>query len=297
MKRRTFIKSAVATGSFLPLLPIWAGAYPEMPEAVWVENGEPDELLKAALQEMGGMSVFVKSGEVVVIKPNMGWDRAPEYAANTNPLLIHTLVKECYKAGAKTVRIFDRTCNNPRRCYQNSQIEKYASEADAEVDQIRMNRFEKIAIRNGKIIKDWEIYRDYLEADKVINVPVAKHHSLSRVTLGMKNLMGVMGGNRGSIHSEFDIKIVDITAEILPHLTIIDAYRVLKNNGPVGGNLADVQIRKTLIVSPCMVSADLLALDLFGHSLEQVGHLNEAIKRGLNKYAVGSLKIKKVRLT
>jgi len=297
MKRRTFIKSVLASGSVLPFFPLLAGADPEMPEAVWVENGEPDALLTAALQEMGGISAFIQPGEVVVIKPNMGWDRAPEYAANTNPLLIRALVKECYKAGAKTVKVFDRTCNNPRRCYQNSQIEKYASEADAEVDQIRMNRFEKIAIRNGKIIKDWEIYQDYLEADKIINVPIAKHHSLSRVTLGMKNLMGVMGGNRGSIHSDFDIKIVDITAEILPHLTIIDAYRVLKNNGPVGGNLADVQVRKTLIVSPCMVSADFLALELFGHSLEQVGYLNEAISRGLNKYALGSLKIKKVRLT
>ncbi len=279
MKRRTFIKSALATGTILPLIPISSSAFPEKPQAVWVENGEPDELLKAALSEMGGMSSYVKTGDVVVIKPNMGWDRAPEYAANTNPQLIRALVKECYNAGAKKVKVFDRTCNNPRRCYQNSGIEKFASEADAEVDQIRKNRFERIALKQGKILKEWEIYQDFLEADTVINVPIAKHHSLSRVTLGMKNLMGVMGGNRGSIHSDFDTKIVDITSEILPDLTIIDAYRILINNGPVGGNLADVNLKKTLILSPCMVTADFLALELFGHSIENVGHLKEVCQK------------------
>jgi len=297
MKRRAFIKSAIATGTVLPFMPVLANVNSQSPQAIWIENGEPEQLLSAALKEMGGIGEFVKSGDVVVIKPNMGWDRAPEYAANTNPQLIRALVKECYNAGAKTVKVFDRTCNNPRRCYQNSQIEKFASEADAEVDQIRQNRFEKIDLKEGVLLKNWEIYRDFLEADKVINVPIAKHHSLSHVTLGMKNLMGVMGGNRGSIHSDFDTKIVDITSAIFPQLTIIDGYRVLTKNGPVGGNLADVSLKKTLIMSPCMITADFLALELFGHSLEQVGHLKEAVRRGLNKYDLNNLNFKKISLS
>lgn len=297
MKRRTFIKTAVAAGSVLPFLPMSAYANTHPLQAIWVENGEPEHLLSAALKELGGMSTFVKSGDVVVIKPNIGWDRAPEYAANTNPQLIHALVRECYIAGAKRVKVFDRTCNNPRRCYQNSQIEKFASAADAEVDQIRQNRFEKIQLKQGKSLTHWEIYQDYLEADKVINVPIAKHHSLSRVTLGIKNLMGVMGGNRGSMHSGFDTKIVDVASEILPHLTIIDGYRILTANGPSGGNLSDVRLAKTLIMSSCMITADFLALGLFGHSLEQVGHIKEAVSRGLNKYDLDHLNYKKVRLS
>jgi len=297
MLRRTFIKSAFAAGSVLPILPAALLGRPSPPEAVWVENGEPEALLSAALREMGGMSAFIKPGNTVVIKPNMGWDRAPRYAANTNPLLIGALVKECFNAGARKVRIFDRTCNNPRRCYRNSEIEEVASGAGAEVEQIRQNHFSEIDLKNGRILKRWEVYEDYLNADKVINVPIAKHHSLSRVSLGMKNLMGILGGNRGLIHSDFDTKIVDITERILPQLTIIDAYRILTNNGPVGGNLADVNLKKTLIMSPCLVTADLLALRLFGLSVDQVGHLKEAVTRGLNKFDPEHLNLKTVRLT
>lgn len=297
MHRRTFLKSALAAGSVLPLLPSALFGRPSPPEAVWVENGEPEALLAAALREMGGMSAFIKKGDTVVIKPNMGWDRAPQYAANTNPLLIAALVEECYNSGAKKVRIFDRTCNNPRRCYRNSGIEEIASGAGAEVDQIRQNRFSEIDLKNSRILKRWEVYEDYLNADKIINVPIAKHHSLSRVSLGMKNLMGVLGGNRGLIHSEFDTKIVDITGSILPQLTIIDAYRILTGNGPVGGNLADVSLKKTLIMSTCLVTADVLALKLFGLSVDQVGHLKEAVSRGLNKFDLEHINLKTVRLS
>jgi uncharacterized protein (DUF362 family) len=120
---------------------------------------------------------------------------------------------------------------------------------------------------------------------------------LSRVTLGMKNLMGVLGGNRGDIHNEFNRKIVDIDRTILPSLTIIDAYRILTANGPVGGNLAHVKQLRTLIMSPCIVSADYLALELFGLKVEEVGVVNEALKRGLNKFDVKALNVKRVRLS
>jgi uncharacterized protein (DUF362 family) len=245
---------------------------------------------------MGGITRFISRGDVVVVKPNMGWDRAPQFAANTNPDLIAAVIHECLNAGAKTVKVFDRTCNNPLRCYTNSQIEEKARAAGAEVTQIRENRFVDKAI-NGEVVKEWSVYKDYLEADKVINVPIAKHHSLSRVTLGMKNLMGVLGGNRGDIHNEFNKKIVDIDRTILPSLTIIDAYRILTANGPVGGNLAHVKQARTLIMSPCIVCADYLALDLFGLKVEDVGVVSEALKRGLNKFDVKSLNVKRVRLS
>lgn len=299
MKRREFVKTGLAgivaasTLNGIDLL----YAQDNVPDAVWVENGEPEQLLQSALKEFGGLQKFINKGDVVVIKPNIGWDRAPEYAVNTNPELIKAIVQECYNVGAKTVKIFDRTCNNKQRCYKNSKIQQMAEDAGADVSHMRKNKYVDISIKDSKSLDSWPIYKDYLEADKVINVPIAKHHSLSRVSLGMKNLMGVMGGNRGSIHSGFDEKLIDINKEIQPTLTIIDAYRILTANGPQGGNLSHVQLKKTLIASSCIVTADYLALDLFGHKLDEVGHINEAVNRGLNKFDLNKLNVKKVVLS
>jgi uncharacterized protein (DUF362 family) len=149
----------------------------------------------------------------------------------------------------------------------------------------------------GKLISEWPIYKDYLEADKVINVPVAKQHSLSKVTLGLKNLMGVMGGERGDIHKKFPIKLADINSKILPTLTIIDAYRILTKGGPVGGNLANVKKTKTLIASPCTVSADYIALELFGLALRQVEHIKYASENGLAIYDLSKINLKRITIS
>jgi uncharacterized protein (DUF362 family) len=203
----------------------------------------------------------------------------------------------CYSAGASKVRIFDRTCNNPQRCYRNSKIEDLSKEYGADVQQIRDFKFKSVSLPEGEILKEWPIYEDYLEADKVINVPIAKHHSMSRVSFGLKNLMGVMGGNRGSIHNHFTKKLIDINARILPSLTIIDGYRILTDNGPSGGNLNDVKLTKSLVMSPCTVSADYLALELFNHKLQEVSHIREAIDRGLNRFDISQLNIERISLS
>jgi uncharacterized protein (DUF362 family) len=296
MDRREFLKYSIAFGAgslvWRAPLPLHAAT----PEALWISGGEPADLLTAALQNVGGMQTFISKGDVVVIKPNIGWDRAPQFAADTNPILVGEIIKACLDAGAKKVKVFDRTCNNPQRCYKNSMIKETAEKFGAEVDHIRDFKFKSVRLPEGELVKEWPIYEDYLEADKVINVPVAKHHSMCRVTLGMKNLMGVMGGNRGEIHNHFNMKINDITARILPALTIIDGYRILTRNGPSGGNLNDVKLMKTLILSPCMISADVLALELFDLEINQVPYLQEAIKRGLNKYKQSELKVKRIQL-
>ncbi len=301
MKRRDFLKTAALTtgaAGFIPAVFDTASALfgqTANPDVVWVENGEPEALLTTALGALGGINRFISKGDVVVIKPNIGWDRPPELAATTNPDLIAALVKTCRQAGAKEVKIFDRTCNNPRRCYRNSKIEELAKDAGADVSQIRQNRYKTIPI-NGSLIKEWPIYEEYLEADKVINVPIAKHHSLSHVTLGLKNLMGVMGDNRGSLHNHFAQKLTEIDSKILPTLTIIDAYRILTANGPVGGNPDHVRLTKTLIASDCTVSADFIALELFGHKLDKVEHIKYAAEKGLNKYDLQKLNVKRVKL-
>jgi len=268
-----------------------------LPDVVWVEKGEPLPLLDAALNALGGMKRFVSVGDIVVIKPNIGWDRSPEMAATTNPDLIAALVKECLKVGAKKVRVFDRTCNNPRRCYASSGIQEKAEAAGAEVFHIDDSRFKTVALKDGEVLKEWPIFQDYLDAHKVINVPVAKHHGLSTVSLGIKNLMGVMGGDRGSIHSPLEKKLIDIAAAIPPALTIIDGYRTLLRNGPQGGRTSDVKLTRTLVASPCMVAADYAALPLFGISADEVEYLREAVRRGLNRVPVKNMNLKKISLS
>jgi len=302
MKRRDFLKtSAIGTvgASLLPLAlhnKNQLHAQTTSPQVVWIENGEPEQLLQEALKELGGMGKFISKGDVVVVKPNIGWAKTPEFAATTNPDLIGAIVKECYEAGAKSVQVFDHTCNAWNRCYKYSGIEEKAEKNGAKISQTYKHKFKNLSIK-GELIKEWPIYTDYIEADKIINVPIAKHHSLDRVTLGLKNLMGVMGGNRGSIHNKFGQKLADINSKLLPTLTIIDAYRILTANGPTGGNLAHVKQPKTLVASSCTVSADFVSLDLFGHKLEDVQHIKVAAERGLNKFDLSSLSVKKVQLS
>lgn len=299
MKRRDFCKQ-LTTAALLPAVyPVFntINTQQDQADAVWVEGGEPKALLTTALDHLGGLSRFISKGDVVVIKPNIGWDRAPEYAANTNPELVEALIEAAFASGAKTVKVFDRTCNTAQRCYRNSQIEEKAKTAGAHVFHFRENDCRTIALKEGKLLKEWPVFREYLEADKVINVPIAKHHNISKVTLGFKNLMGVLGDDRGIIHEDFADKIIDIDSQLLPTLTIIDAYRILIDHGPRGGNLEDVKLTKTLIASPCIATADWLALRLFGYQLEDVGHVHEAFARGLNKYDPDTVNLKRISLS
>jgi len=298
MQRRTFIKTtAMGTAGYLLWPSVSPGqSRPAYADAVVVTNGEPPQLLHSALEALGGLQRFVSAGSKVVVKPNIGWDRPPELAANTNPQLIAEIVTRCFAAGAKEVKVFDRTCNEARRCYRHSGIAEAAKKAGAKVVHVRGNRFKTIDI-GGTVIKQWPIYEEYLRADVVINVPIAKQHSLSRVTLGLKNLMGVMGGNRGKIHENFSEKLAEINGRILPALTIIDAYRILTANGPQGGSPDYVQQPRTLIASDCTVSADLLALELFHLKLSDVPHIKAAYDKGLAKYDPAELHVKRIHLS
>jgi len=241
---------------------------------------EADRLVREAIKALGGISRFVSKGDVVWLKPNMGWDRKPEYAANTNPAVIATLIKLCDEAGAKEVVVSDNTCNKEHLCFASSGIQAAAEKAGAKVFFLDQRKYKKMAI-NGKTIKEWEVYADVVEADKVINVPIAKHHGLSEVTMSMKNLMGVIGGARNRYHQDITNSLPDLTAFIKPDLIVIDAIRVLMANGPRGGNLADVE-RRDIIAA----GTDPVALDAFGTTLlnkkpEQIGHIVEAANRKL----------------
>jgi uncharacterized protein (DUF362 family) len=263
----------------------------EQPVVAVAEGKDYADITRRAIAAVGGMGRFVKAGQTVVVKPNMGWDRNSEQGANTHPVVVRTVVEECLKAGAKKVKVFDRTCNDERRCYVNSGIEPaLKGMKNVEVKHLDRERFQNVTL-NGKALKEWEIYGEVLAADVYINVPVAKHHGLTKLTLGLKNVMGVIGGNRGNLHKNIDAALADINSVVKSRLTVIDATRILTAHGPQGGDLKDVKVLNKVIASTDIVAADAFATTLFGMRPDEIAVTVAAHKRGL-----GEMDLKKVRV-
>lgn len=293
MDRRTFLKTGAAVSLLAPALIREALAAKEQPLVSVAEGSDYPAITRRAINALGGMKRFVKAGDVVVVKPNMGWDRSTELAANTHPQVVRAVVEECLAAGAKKVKVFDYTCNDARRCYVNSGIEQALKGIrNVECKQIEPERFRKVAI-NGQVIKEWELYDEALSANVYINVPIAKHHGLSRLTLGLKNVMGIMGGKRGDIHRNIDVALADINAHFRPHLTIIDATRILTAHGPQGGNIADVKVLNKVIASTDTVAADAFATTLFGMKPSEIPVTVAAYKRGLGEMDLARIRLVK----
>ncbi|HOJ60238.1 MAG TPA: DUF362 domain-containing protein [bacterium] len=267
--------------------------YKESPTEKDAIQEEAEKLTRAAIDALGGMARFISKGDVVWVKPNIGWDRPAELAANTNPDVVATLVKMCYEAGAKQVHVSDNTCNDQKRTFVRSGIQKAAEEAGARVYFLDPRKYKKMAI-NGKTIKEWEIYADMVEADKLINVPIVKHHGLCEVTLSMKNLMGVIGGARNRYHQDIDNSLPDLAAFVKPDLVVLDAIRVLTRNGPVGGNPSDVARKDLVAAGTDQVALDAFGATLLGHKPEDIGHIKEAAVRGLGTLDYASLSPKEL---
>ncbi len=294
MDRRSFLKAASAASILIPVIVKDALAAKELPLVSVAEGTDYKAITKKAINAVGGMGRFVKAGDVVVVKPNMGWDRSTEFAANTHPLVVRAVVEECLAAGAKKVKVFDRTCNDARRCYVNSGIEgALKGMKGVECKHIEQERFKKVVL-NGRFLKEWELYDEALSADVYINVPVAKHHGLSKLTLGLKNIMGVMGGNRGYIHRSIDVALADVNAHLKSHLTVIDATRILTAHGPQGGNIADVKILHKVIASTDIVAADAVATTLFGLKPADIPVTVAAYRRGLGEMNLERIKLVRV---
>jgi len=306
LTRKQFIKICVSALALLPFYNYFSREGRAAENSAF--NGRPARLIKSdydlvvakgedpyaitvkAVEAMGGMGRFVKKDSTVLIKPNMGWDRSPAQAGNTNPQVVAALVDLSFKAGAKRVNIFDITCNDPRRCYVSSEIEKTAKEHGANV--YFPDQWDTIKANFGypSKMEGWPILKDAVECDTFINVPILKHHSLAKLTMSMKNLMGVCGGDRGYIHRDMGEKLVDLTNFINPDLTIIDAYRVLVRNGPSGGNLADVKMLKTVVAATDSTLADTYGATLMEIDPMDIPNIRNAVERN-----IGSSDISKAR--
>jgi uncharacterized protein (DUF362 family) len=300
MDRRRFIKMAGISGIGLSIpgsidsVFHVADAFSNTTLAV-VTGEDPSKITRAAIDAIGGIRKFVSRGDIVVIKPNMAWDRLPEHAANTNPEVVSSVATLCFEAGAKQVKVFDRTVNDPRRCYVQSGIADAARKAGASVSHVDDRKFKNMKI-NGGALKMWPLYQEIFEADKVINIPVAKHHGLAKLTMSMKNWMGVMGGSRNQIHQKIDQSLVDLSMAIKPTLTILDAVRILTANGPQGGNLADVRKVNTVIAGVDQVAIDSYGATLFGMKGSDLGYVRIAAKNGFGTMDLSKVNIKKVNL-
>lgn len=305
MDRRKFLEqvaawsagACLATPVFDVASVLAADAKPSGKSLLAVAKGTDHEtLVQRALKPLGGMGAFVHEGDRVVVKPNICWDRAPKLAVTTNPDVVKGVVKECLDAGAKRVLVFDRTVGEMRRCYALSGIKKAVESLDdsrAQCVFFDPRKLVPVKIENGKSLKQLDFYRDALDTDCdcYINVPIAKHHFVAKVTIALKNTMGVIGGNRGDIHKDLDQQIADMNLVVRSKLTIVDATRILLRNGPTGGKVEDVKVLDTVIASGDIVAADAYSSTLFGLKPEDVPSIVAAAKLGLGEMDLSKINV------
>lgn len=253
-----------------------------LPELAVVRGTQVDLMVREAVGSLGGIERFINKGEKVLLKPNVGWDRQPEQAANTNPDVVAAVARLCREAGAAEVWVTDVSLNDPQRCFVRSGIQAAAQGAGAKVLLPDDNDFWQTDM-GGDLLKIWPVSRFFHQADRVINLPVVKHHSLCGCTLAMKNWYGVLGGRRNQLHQQIHTSIVDLAAAVRPTLSIMDATRVLKQNGPTGGSLQDVAIANTLIAGIDEVAIDAYSLQFLNLSPDAVPFLALAEQRGLGR--------------
>ena len=260
----------------------------------------PDDLYNRGIEHLGGIKNFVKSGNTVLIKPNIGWDRTPDFGANTNPDLIKAIVKSCKDAGASKVYVFDHTCDHWKNTYKNSGIEAAVKSAGGEmVPANSKSYYREVSIPGGVILKKVMVHRVYLDADVIINVPVLKHHSSTMITASMKNLMGVIWDryewHRRGLHQ----CIADFASLKKPDLVVIDAYNVMTRNGPRGYSKSDLVNYKYLFIATNQVAADAASAMVLAQTSgikkpEDIGHIAFAEKAKLGSADLASLNIKRI---
>lgn len=271
-------------------------------DLVAVMGGEPGAMFQRAISEMGGMQKFVKEGFKVAVKPNIGWDRAPELAGNTNPELIAEIIKQCFDAGASEVVVFDNTCDDWVKCYKNSGIEDAAKKAGAKVmPGHQESYYRQVSIPKGIVLKEAKIHEAILDSDVWINVPVLKHHGGARLSISMKNHMGIVWDRRFFHRNNLQQCIADVCLlDKKAVLNVVDAYRTLKTNGPRGKSEADVVLTKSLFLSQDIVAVDTAAAKFFGQiediPLDHVKHIENGQKLNIGSMDLEKMNIKRIQI-
>ncbi len=254
------------------------------------EGDDPRELGRRAVNSLGGMEKFIARGDKVVIKPNVAWDRTPRQAACTNPDLVAELIKLAYAAGAAEVIVTDVPCHDAQRTFARSGIKEAAEAEGAKVIIPGAEDFVEVDIKGG-LLTAWPVLKYFLETDKFINVPIVKSHTLSGVTIGMKNLYGIIGGRRNQLHQKIDRSIVDLATFLRPSLVVVDAYRVLMRHGPTGGSESDVKLSKTVFATTDQVMADTFGCQFLDIDPKAIGHIVLAQQQDLGSMDINRFEI------
>ncbi len=305
MDRRTFFRKSIGfsalAGTYASLSAredLFASVLRPAPvDLVAIRGAEPEVMFQKGIEALGGIGAFVKKGQKVVVKPNIGWDVLPERAGNTHPKLVAEIIKQCLQAGAKEVMVFDHTCDEWQRCYKNSGIESAVKGAGGKIAPAHTEGYyHEVAVPNGKVLKNAKEHELVLGADVYINVPVLKHHSSSRITIGLKNLMGNVW-DRGFWHgNDLHQCIADYGTLRKPTLNVIDAYNVMKRNGPRGVSVEDVLTIKWQILTTDIVAGDTAAAKLFGTNPADIRHIQIAAEQGVGRMDLEKFNIKRITL-
>lgn len=307
MDRRKFIKKTLNAGiiattagaGFSAINPVFSiGKKKVMAspyDLVAVRGGEPDVMFDKGIEALGGIRAFVKRGQSVVVKPNIGWDSTPERAANTNPKLVSGIIRHCLDAGASNVYVFDHTCDNWNRCYNNSGIQEAARSAGAKmVAGNSESYYQEVTNNQVNVLSSVKIHELILESDVFINVPILKHHSSTKITISMKNLMGIVWDRRFWHSNNLHRCIAEFPLYRKPDLNVVDAYAVMKRNGPRGVSMADLVELKSLILSTDMVAADAAATKFFGDEPENINYIRLAHEMKIGNMNINELNIKRL---
>jgi uncharacterized protein (DUF362 family) len=262
-----------------------------------VRGSDPAAITERAIATLGGIERFVKSGNDVIVKPNIAVNyNTFEYASTTNPTVVATLVRLCLGAGAKRVRVMDTPyTGDPETAYQTCGIYDAVVEAGGQMEVMSSVKFQKYDMPDGRDLKSWTIYGDIMEADVLINVPIAKHHGSTRLTLGSKNLMGIIQ-RPNQFHRNLHQRIADLNTVVRPTLTLVDAVRILTAHGPGGGNLDDVKKLDTVIASHDTITADAYATTLFDLAPEDIGYIRLGAEMGLGEADWSKVKVEEIAI-
>lgn len=305
MKRRDFIYKGIGAGLltgigfhsnlFGSVMPGKSIGPASLYDMVAIRGGEAEVMFEKAIASLGGMKAFVKPNQTVVVKPNIGWDSVPEKGADTNPKLVAKIIEHCLQAGAKDVYVFDNTCDNWQKCYANSGIEKAVKDAGGKIVTGKSeSMYQEVELKSAKSLRKAKVHELVMSCDVFINVPVLKHHQSTTITAAMKNMMGVVW-DRGYWHrNDLPQCIADFPTFRKPDLNILDAYRVMKKNGPRGVSVEDTITMKAQLISTDIVAIDAAAIKLFGLEPSSIAYMGKAVELGVGTMDLDNLNINRL---
>ena len=295
--------SAVAGGLLPPLLrrPLLGREKetprPAFPDLVAVRDDSPARMFDAGIRALGGLQRFVKKGQSVLVKPNIGWDKTPSEGATTNPDLVGRIVAAAYEAGARKVYCFDHTCNREEDCYQRSGIaaavKKNGGEMRSGADR---KSYRQAAIPGAQVLKGALVHTLFLDCDVVINAPVLKSHGGGRMTAALKNHMGVVWDRRYWHGNGLHRCIAEFPLLRKPDINVVDAFLVMMENGPYGGTTDDLDMKKMQLLSADPVLVDTAAAKVLGRAPESIPYLKMAAELGLGSMDLDRAAVKRVSL-